>query len=315
MDLLTTPPPQAPFEVPKPDQVEGVRLADGNVVLVRRHGNHEGLRLLISHGNGFAVDMYYPVWSRFLDAFEVVLFDLRNHGWNPVGDISGHNVPQLAEDFEVIPREVERRFGAKPTIGLYHSASALAACLSQSRGEEYEGLFLLDPPICRPGVTFEQFHTATELIARRTRRREVRFESLQQCAELFRWSPGYGRTVKGACQLAARTTLHWDSETRGFVLRCPRTYEALIMEYLAVFTVQVNFEEMRCPVKVLGADPTLPYAFLPSFRLDEIMACSYDFVPDATHMLFLEQPEVCATRFVEFLQESGIVSEAAPRCS
>ena len=64
---------------------------------------------------------------------------------------------------------------------------------------------------------------------------------------------------------------------------------------------------MRCPVRVLGADPMLPYSFLPSLCLDEIMLCSYDFVPDATHMLFLEEPELCATRFVEFLDDSGLI--------
>ncbi|MDE0125648.1 MAG: alpha/beta hydrolase [Bryobacterales bacterium] len=300
-------PVHMPFEVPKPDQVEEVRLSDGNSVLLRRHGNQEGPRLLLSHGNGFAVDMYYPMWGRFLDTFEVIVFDLRNHGWNPIGDIAGHNVPRIVEDFEVIPREVERRFGTKPMIGLYHSVSALAACLSSPRGEEYAGLFLLDPPICRPGVTYEELHDATELIARRTRRREIMFESLKQCAELFRWSPAYKRTVDGACQLAARATLCWDSEALGFVLRCPREYEALIMEYLSVFTVLVNLDEMRCPVRILGADPTLPFAFLPSYRLDELMTCSYDFVPNATHMLFLERPDICATRFVEFIEDSSLV--------
>ncbi len=304
---MTNEPPCAPFEVPKPDRVEELRFPDGNVVLLRRHGNRHGPRLLVSHGNGFAVDMYYPLWGRFLDAFEVIVFDIRNHGWNPVGDVAGHNIPRLIEDFEIIPREVARRFGTKPTVGLYHSVSALAACLSASRGEEYAGLFLLDPPICRPGITYEQFESAVDLIVRRTRRREVRFDSLEQCAELFRWSPAYRGTVDGACQLIARATLRWDSEARGFVLRCPRTYEALILNYFSVYTVLVNFEEMRCPVTVLGADPTLHHAFLPSYRLDEMMACSYDFLPDATHMLFLEKPDACATRLVEFLKDSGTV--------
>lgn len=307
VNQLTAEPPQPPFEVPEPDQVAEVRLGDGSVVLLRRYGNRDGLRLLLSHGSGFAADMYYPMWGRFLDAFEVIVFDLRDHGWNRVGSIAEHNIPRLIDDFEVIPGQVERRFGAKPTVGVYHSASALAACLSASRGAEYAGLFLLDPPICRPGVTFEVFHDATERIARRTRRRAVRFESLKQCAELFRWSPAYKRTVDGACQLAARATLRRDPEGRGFVLRCPRDYEALVVHYLSVFTVLVNLEEMRCPVKVLGADPTLPYAFLPSFRWDDMMACSYDFIPDATHMLFLEKPEECATRLVEFLDDSGLV--------
>ena len=310
MSQFTEEPPRAPFEVPEPNRVEEVRLPDGNVVLLRCHGNRAGPRLLVSHGNGLAVDLYYPLWGRFLDAFEVVVFDVRNHGWNPVGDIAGHNIPRLIEDFEVIPREVARRFGTKPTVGLYHSLSALVACLSASRGEEYAGLFLLDPPICAPGISYEQFQAAIDLIVRRTRRREVRFESLKQCAELFRWAPTYRGTVDGACQLAARTTLRWDSEARGFVLRCPRSYEALIIDYCSVYAVLVNFEELRCPVRVLGADPTLDYTYLPSFRLDEMMACSYDFVPDTTHLLFLEKPDACAAQLVEFLEDVGFLEDS-----
>ncbi len=303
MNLLTKEPPSAPFEVPKPHRVERVLLSDGNVILLRGHGNPKGPRLLMSHGNGFAIDMYYPLWGNFVDAFEVIVFDLRNHGWNPLGDIADHNFPQIVKDLDLVNLEVQRRFGEKPTIGLYHSVSALAACLSESRGEEYAGLFLLDPPVCKPGITFEKFHDTIDQVARQTRRREVCFESLKQCAELFRWSPFYQGAVKGACQLAAQATLRWDSEARGFVLRCPRSYEALIVNYASVFTVLVDFENMSCPVKVLGADPTLPYAFLPSTRLDQMMVCSYDFVPNATHMLFLEQPEVCAARFMEFIEK------------
>ena len=307
MNLLTAGVPRAPFEVPEPNHVEEVRLPGGNIVLLRRHGNQDGPRLLLSHGNGFAVDMYYPFWSHFLHAFDVIVFDIRNHGWNPVGDIMQHNVPRLAEDFEAIPREVKRRFGDKPMVGLYHSVSALAACLSASRGEEYAGLFLLDPPICKPGLTWEAFHAAIDLMSRRTRRRQPSFESLEQCAELYRFSLPYMRTVKGACLLAARATLRWDPETRRFVLRCPRSYEALMMTYLSAFSVLVSFEEIRCPVKVLGADPTLPMAFLPSFSLDDMITVSYDFVPKAGHLLFLEQPELCASRFVEFCEDCCLV--------
>lgn len=307
MKQLTKESLPTPFEVPEPDRVEEVRLPDGNVVLLRRHGNREGLRLLVSHGNGFAVDMYYPLWGRFLDTFEVIVFDVRNHGWNPAGDVAGHNIPQLIKDFEIIPREVELRFGTKPTFGVYHSLSALAACLSPTRGEEYAGLFLLDPPICRPGITYEQFEVAVNVMVRRTRRRQVRFDSLQQCTELFRSSPAYRRTVDGACHLIARSTLRWDSEARGFVLRCPRGHEALILTYFSVYAVLVNFEDMRCPVKALGADPTLHHAFLPSLRLDEMMACSYDFIPDTTHMLFLEKPDLCAASLEEFFEDSGLV--------
>ena len=305
MPPSTTDSTPARFEVPAPRRTVELRLQDGATVVLRRHGNPAGPRLLMSHGNGFAVDMYYPLWSRFLRDFDVVLFDLRNHGWNPVGHIGGHNVPQFAADIDAIGHEVERRFGGKPTVGVYHSVSALSICLSESRGEGYDGLFLLDPPVCKPGRTYEELDAAAERSARMTLRREVGFESLAQFVELLEFSMQFQKVVDGVRELVARTTLRPDGDNR-FVLRCPREYEARIVEYLTVFAVAVDFTKMRCPIQVLGADPTVPYSYLPSFQLDAIMACNYDFLPEATHMLFVERPGYCADRIREFVAECGI---------
>ena len=260
----------------------------------------------MSHGNGFAIDMYYPLWSRFLEDCDVVVFDLRNHGWNRVGDIARHHVPQIVRDVESVAGEVRRRFGDKPTLGVYHSLSSLSACLSESRGEGYAGLFLLDPPVCKPGQSYTEFDAASERAARLTRRRQVRFESLDQCVELLDFVRTYRKTVPGTTELVARTTLRSDDAGSGVVLRCPRDYEARIIEYLTAFAVLVDFAGMRCPVRVLGADPTLPYSFLPSFDLGAMMACDYDFVPETSHMLFVEQPESCAEHIRRFAADCGL---------
>ena len=49
---------------------------------MRRHGNPDGVRLLVTHGNGFAADAYYPYWRHLLSEFDVLVFDFRNHGQN-----------------------------------------------------------------------------------------------------------------------------------------------------------------------------------------------------------------------------------------
>ena len=299
-----------PFVVPEPVEATEVRLPDGEAVLVRRYGNPEGPRLLFSHGNGLAVDMYYPLWGQFLHDSDVVVFDLRNHGRNPAGDIATHNVPQFARDMDAIVDEIGRRFGPKPTIGIYHSISCLAACLSASRGAGYAGLFLLDPPVCKPGKTYREFDAGTERGARMTRRRQVRYESLEQFVEVLGISPTYRRVQAGLAELAASATLRPDETDGGYVLRCPREYEAQIMDFITAFAVLVDFEKMRCPVKVLSADPTLPFSYLPSFNLGVIMDCDYDFIPEASHMLVFERPDVCGERILEFAAECGAVPAA-----
>ena len=46
------------WQVPEPREVHEVRMADGYCILLRRHGIRDGPRLVISHGNGFAIDAY-----------------------------------------------------------------------------------------------------------------------------------------------------------------------------------------------------------------------------------------------------------------
>jgi hypothetical protein len=51
------------FDLPVPRMIFDVVLEDGAKTRVRRHGNPERVRLLLSHGNGFAADAYYPYWQ------------------------------------------------------------------------------------------------------------------------------------------------------------------------------------------------------------------------------------------------------------
>jgi len=52
-----------------------VPLEDGAKIHLRRHGNPEGARILLSHGNGFAIDAYFPYWQHLLANFDLLVFD------------------------------------------------------------------------------------------------------------------------------------------------------------------------------------------------------------------------------------------------
>jgi hypothetical protein len=68
---------------PTPRAVLDLAMSDGAIVRVRRHGNPDGPRLILSHGNGFAIDGYFAFWRHLLADFELFVFDQRNHRWNP----------------------------------------------------------------------------------------------------------------------------------------------------------------------------------------------------------------------------------------
>ena len=58
--------------------------------------------------------------------------------------------------------------------------------------------------------------------------------------------------------------------------------------------------------QAIGADPTLPFAYLPTFDLSHAAAVDYDFVPEASHFLQMEKPEECAAMVREYLASHGI---------
>ena len=298
------------WEIPAPRSVHEVHQEDGSVTVLRRHGSPAGPRLLLGHGSGLAMDFFYPFWSLLTGDFDVLLYDLRNHGWNAVGERTGHNLPNLVRDQERVIEDAERRYGERPTIGVFHSLSALTALLSPTLGtgasERLAAWVLFDPPLYLPGPKNRDFDAYTEAAAARLTRRAESFQKRDDFAKLLRYLPLLAKAVPGAADLMARTTLRESSEGGGYELRCPRDYEAQIAAYVRAYTFLVDYENLRCPTKVIGSDPTLPFAFMPTYDLSHIDAVDYDFIPETTHFLQVERPAECVAIMREFLEERGL---------
>ena len=109
------------WELPTPLATAKARMGDGTVITLRRHGNPVGPRMVLSHGNGLAADLYYLFWSRLADRFDIVVHDLRSHGWNAVSSLRTHNIPTLIRDTGDISAAIDAHFGAKPKVGVFHS--------------------------------------------------------------------------------------------------------------------------------------------------------------------------------------------------
>ena len=291
------------WELPEPLSTHDVRVDDNTLVVLRRHGNPDAPRLILTHGNGLAIDLYYPFWSLLTDRFDLIVHDLRNHGWNPVSPLEGHNMPTLAGDHDRILEAVGSHYGDKPVVGVFHSVASLAALMSPAKGEGYAGMVLFDPPLCKAGRSFHDFDEVAMRNAAQARRRTERFASLHEFIELLSIVPAYRQVLPGIHALLAETTLRRRADADGYELRCPREFEAQIVEYASVFAVNINFDAFRCPIKAIGADPTLPYSYLPSMDLSHILSVDYDFVPDATHLLQLEKPDECVAYMRGFLDE------------
>ena len=297
------------WTVPEPLAIRKVCMDDGTVILLRRHGNPDRTRIVLSHANGFAVDAYYPFWSLLTDRFDVVLYDIRNHGWNPVGPVDAHSIPTFVDDMAGVARAIERHFGRKPAIGVFHSLSGQTAMIEAcSGGGSFAALVLFDPFICPPGchpVHRERLRKAMRSMVDGARRRRASFDSRESFAERLRRTPAFERLRPGVVELMARTTTRPSADGSTYVLRCPPEYEARVGEQGYRYATSVDVDALSCPVKVIGSDPLVPHSFLPTVSMDEIVALNYDFVPDATHFLQLEEPEACVSAMLEFLGGDG----------
>ena len=297
-----TMPPESEWQLPEPLSTHDVRVDDDTVITLRRHGNPAGPRLVLSHGNGLAIDLYVPFWSLLADDFDLIVYDLRNHGWNPVGPLGSHTVPTLVQDNDRVLKAIDRHYGKKPKVGVYHSISALATLLSPSKGSDFAARVLFDPPLCKPGRGLQEFEAAATRLSEMTRHRTPRFRSRDELASVLPFLPHFQHVVPGVPDLFAKTTLRECASGDGYELCCPREYEAQIIQYAGAFSVLVDLGSLASPTKVIGADPTLPYSYLPTLDLSDVFTVGYDFLPDATHFLQLEQPEECVKVMREFLE-------------
>ena len=295
------------WTVPTPSETCDVRVDDDTTIIVRRHGNPEGPRIVLSHGNGLAADLYYPFWSLLEADFDLFVYDLRNHGWNSVGDIDAHTIHHFVVDSREVVRTIGETFGKKPVAGVFHSITALMASLQAMDSDDFSCLVLFDPPFAKAGITYEGYDDFMVRTVAAIRRRAARFPSREDFAELLAFSPALSRAVPGTTDLYARTTLRPSGDGSGYELCCPPAFEAQTMEFLMAWSALVDLGRLACPTKVIGADPTVQFSYMPTFDLSEIIEIDYDFIPESAHLLQLEFPERCVEIMLEFLAEQGFV--------
>ena len=301
--------------IPDPLDAWEARAPDGTAIVVRRHGNPDGPAVIVSHGNGLAVDAYYPFWSILAERCDVFVHDVRNHGRNPVGDRDGrrHNVVQFADDFECVARSIDARLGKqKRRTGVFHSLAAIVALHHAATGGEYAGLVLFDPPVRPPGGDTTDIDGVGTKLSEMTLRRQEWFDSPAELGESLSRSPVFERVPAATIDLVARTTVRRATDGGGYELRCPRDLEAQVFAYFFAWLMMVELETMSCPVKVIGSDPTVRNSFMPSMDLTELVAIEYDFVPETSHLLPLEQPQECARRTLEFLARQNLLRCQVP---
>jgi pimeloyl-ACP methyl ester carboxylesterase len=303
-------------EITIPDAAEErwLTMPDGAEILLRRMGKPGGPRLALSHGNGLAIDLYAPFWLPLLDRYDVILFDLRCHGRNPVGG-AGDGVPArpvetMAADIEQIWQGITAAFGDKPVAGVFHSAAAISALLHViEHDHRWDMLFLVDPPIYpRDGHPLQATKAPHNTrIAELTRRRPDRFDDLDIYIRMLRTRPQFRRLVSGVPELFAASTFRQEADG-GYILRCPKELEARYYEQNVHTNIWPALAELPMPVFLLGGDPNSDWPSPVSKIVAEIAretGVPYQMVPDTSHLLQIERPNECREVLKNWLAGEG----------
>ena len=245
---------------PAPRETHAVTLSDGATTILRRHGNPDGPRVALSHGNGMAIEAYFPFWRLMLAAYDVVLFDTRQPwpesarrcGQPQLGPVPGRfrNRPPATST----PCSAPGRFAA-----IFHSMSGISALLqTRAFGVRWSPLILIDPPIFPPpGHALEErqgFHMEDmEAIALH---RPGRFDDPEDLAAVLRSRRAFRRWQPGAHELFALATTRRTAD--GWVLACPKRLEAQIFAANIDPTIWPEVGAMPGDIAVIGADASLP---------------------------------------------------------
>lgn len=300
--------------IPEPHAVVDAVMEDGAIIRLRRHGVAGAPRLVLSHGNGLAIDGYFPFWGRLLDRYDVIVYDFRNHGQNPLHGPSGHHWRQFIRDDERIWHMIRERWGAQPMAGVFHSLSAVTSVMhTLEMGRRWDLLVLFDPPVHpREGHPLQAIQKSHESdIGARARRRTERYKHPSELARLFATRPQFARWQPQAWELMAWATLRRDEAAGDWVLACPRGMEAHVFETNRDPTLWPRMANLPVPCKLICGDPDSGYKQPPALigrAIAEETPCEYEAVPQTTHFLQIERPDECIRAMESFLRKHRFIA-------
>jgi len=299
------------FTIPPPAETAELRMADGAMIRLRRYGRSGGTRLVLSHGNGLAIGAYAPFWLPLAQDYDVVVFDMRNHGENPLHRLDGHTWANFASDIEEIFHGTRNHFGPARTVAAVHSLASVATLKhALAYPGRWDAICAFDPPIMPPAG--HPLHNAQQSdmarLSARAARRQRDFDNPDELAAQFRRAPAFGAWVPEGADLMARHTLRRLPGGR-WTLCCPPEYEADVFRKNIDPKPFGRLGTISAPIRIIAGDPAALHAS-PAASIaqsaHEMFEIDYTMVPGTTHFLQFEQPRACRDLLIDFLKRHGL---------
>jgi pimeloyl-ACP methyl ester carboxylesterase len=298
------------FTVPPPSTRADLTMKDGAVIRLRRYGRPGATRIVLSHGNGLAINAYAPFWLPLADSYDLVVFDMRNHGENPLHTREGHIWENFFSDIEEVFQGIRTHFGAARTVAAMHSLSSMATLEHAYRNRgRWDAVCVFDPPMAPPAghpLEAQQGPDSNKLSTRAARRQAI-FDTPDDLAAQYR-RPAFGRWLPEQADLLARHTLRRMPDGR-WTLCCPPAFESFVFGSKKDPTLFHRMREIGVPLRIIAGDPDSPYAS-PAAAVAKAAHDEYGvdvaMVPGTTHFLQFEEPQACRDLLIDFLRRHGL---------
>lgn len=290
-----------------------VNLSDGATVSVRRWGPERERRVVISHGNGLAADGLWVFGRELLVDFEVVAFDLRNHGQSTPAGQPDMPWPRYIADIPEIFDAIVDGFGERETHGAFHSMSSACTLIAQTlTPRPWTSLTLFEPPIAPASAPdlVAKFNVMQQGLAERTLARRRDFPGPEDLARSFGRAPTFNGITPDAIHQLARATLRPGSD--GWQLACAAEVEASnFVTAVELVRHWADFARVDVPVQiVLGDEAVHDMPLLAAFgrSMEQSFGFSVITCPGTNHFMQLQQPAWCARQVAAFAKNNGKAS-------
>lgn len=258
----------------------------------------DGTLIVLVHATGFCKELCAPIvddLSELASGFRALTVDLRAHGDSGVPDHpfdwwdSGKDVVEL-----VAP-------GSSPVIGVGHSAGGAALILAElTHPGTFDGLILVEPIVFPP--PYGRF--PGNPMAEAARRRRNRFTSREAAFSTWTSKAAFARWEERAMRAYVAGGLR---EDRGeFVLKCSRESEAEFFTAATEHRAWDRLGEIDVESLVIAGETSTTHQepFVKEI-VGRMSNASYEIVPDAGHMVWMERPRVVADRVARFIDSVG----------
>ncbi|MBU2891380.1 alpha/beta fold hydrolase [Celeribacter halophilus] len=286
---------------------------DGAKIAFRRWSGPKHKRIVISHGNGLAVDGFAEFGAALAAEFEIVAFDMRNHGMSPQSPHPDDPWPRYIADVPLIYNAISETFGEKETHGAFHSMASACTLIAQSlTPSPWSTLTLFEPPI-RPAVqskAMEDFDQIQASLSARAAKRRRTFPSPAKLAASFERAPSFGGIPKSSIErLAAGSVFErgTNSEEPWELVLMP---EAEALNFIKANDLHLYWDglsNVKTPVQIITGDRVshdMPYLI----DIADIMAMQFGFpiasVAGTNHFMQLQEPELCAQHIFDFVKKN-----------